>query len=1091
MDQRDPAVTVFLSYAGSEREQALQVRNAMEERGIRVRMDSNFEAGQSVLVNIGASIINSRVVVALISTEYLDRKFTEIEVSAAITSEGGRLLPVVLGDVPQPRTTQGVNLWTVLGGRSFFQLAMTRESLDGLAAEIRRVDAGGQVPARREHSGEQQDRLPLAVIYEWENGQVIDDVVRQCASRGWRVAQIVGAGVPLDLSDSAPRADIGILWTQAAQASPDVAAALLNAAATRHDVIYLVQPGSPSPPVGATVVELQPASPPTSLSRTERPSDRWVLDRTLLRARLEESLRLNSEVPFHLLGDKFCAGRESAEAAAEVYQTAVRRFRSRDEERLAAVLAYAAVCRFRGDWNQAAELLATELLPVLPSNEPYPPTALAVRAERLSLDFELGRVTETAAATATEILAQALAAGEWALIIAAHRHLGMIIGEQGQYSRARDHLDRACHYSEDLLDTELLAERIPSHAARVALRADCLRELANVEWRADEPQLASLHLRQAARELQLILSSPAADYLLSVVEFQKARVDYSMDHDYESARTIMQASYRNLQRYDNPIRLATVLEALAQLEMNFARRRGDTSVSLRSTLEKILRVRSQRGHYYTISRTKKLLGDLEFSLGNYQEAKDQYEDAGDEFNRLNKLPELADTLRARSRCHLRLDELDDAINNLDNALGVLHEPDHHLTRAEIRSEIARIRHRRLALSQVGDDTEMTEVGEFTVHDWIARGLVRESGVEAAGVVLGVGDDGAVLRLPADEDLVVTTDTVPADLLAEDSAEAADYAARFAIVSTLADILSMGAEPTAVLLNLHLRRATAAAWTRTLLRSAAQEAASYGAVVVGGDLRERAHKALTVTAIGRVRRGRELTRDGARVGDLVAVTLSSSRDRESSGLGSRWAHELASHLSRDEAALIDPIIADDARFTDLGLPHETMHSVVQAGLATAAIDTSDGILACAQLIGDAAGVGIELFPNAIGDLINKDVAQLARSLGIAPFLFALNAGYDWEIVLTVPKARRDDLEALGGASPGSSYPRLAVIGQVVERETWARDGVHLRLAGGPVLLPFFTGEKFVPSQSLLWPEWLEFARESSRLLPPEASGTDSS
>jgi hypothetical protein len=74
MDQHDPAVTVFLSYAGSEREQALQVRKAMEDRGIRVRMDSNFEAGQSVLVNIGASIINSGVVVALLSTDYLDRK---------------------------------------------------------------------------------------------------------------------------------------------------------------------------------------------------------------------------------------------------------------------------------------------------------------------------------------------------------------------------------------------------------------------------------------------------------------------------------------------------------------------------------------------------------------------------------------------------------------------------------------------------------------------------------------------------------------------------------------------------------------------------------------------------------------------------------------------------------------------------------------------------------------------------------------------------------------------------------------------------------------------------------------------------------
>jgi thiamine-monophosphate kinase len=1085
MDQLDRPVTVFLSYAGSEREQALQIRDAIEERGIRVRLDSSFEAGQSVLVNIGASI-NSGVVVALVSADYLDRKFTEIEVSAAMTSDGSSFLPVVLGDAPRPRTEQGKSLWTVLGGRSYFRLAMTRESLDGLADQIRRKYADWQAPASGEHDGELRDRLPLVLIYEWEDGHLVDDAVRQCRSFGRHIAQIAGAGVPMELRQLAPHLEIGILWTQAAQASPEVAAALLSAAATGHGVTYMVRPGGPPPPAEAAVVELQLSSLPNSFSRPERLTARRVPDRSMMQARLGRSLGLNDGIPFHLLGDKFCAGRESADAAEEIYQLAVRWFRSRDEERLTAVLGYAAACRFRGDWNQAAELLATEQLPQFPSSEPYPPAALAVQAERLSLDFELGRITDTAEATATAILAQALAAGEWALIIAAHRQLGMIIGERGQYSRARDHLDRACHYAEDLLDTEFLAERIASHAARVALLADCLRELANVEWRAGEPELARRHLRQAAGELERILPNPAADYLLSVVEFQLARVDYSIDHDYESALTIMQASYRALQKYDNPVRLATVLEALVQLEMNFARRRDNTSIALRSTMEKILRVRRLRRHYYTISRTTKLLGDLEFSLGNYQEAKDRYTDAGYEFNRLNKFPEQADALRALSRCHLRLGEPDEAIDDLDSALGALQEPDHNVTRAEIRSEIARIRHRRLALSQVGGDTQMTEVGEYTVHDWIVNGLIRESGTEASRVILGVGDDGAVLRLPADEDIVVTTDSVPADLLIEDTAAAADYAARFAIVSTLADILSMGAEPTAVLLNVHLRRATAASWTRALLRSAAQEAASYGAVIVGGDLRERGHKALTVTAVGRVRRGQELTRRGARVGDLVAVTLSSSRDRESSGLGSRWAHELASHLSRAEAALIDPIIADDARFTDLGLPQEIMRAVVHSGLATAAIDTSDGVLACAQLIGDAAGVGIELFPDDIGALINKDVAQLARSLGIAPFLFALNAGYDWEIVLTIPKARQDDLAALNEARHGSGYPRVAVIGRVVERETWASEGVHLRVAEEPVLLSFFTGEKFVPGQSLLWPEWLEFARESSRLLPPEVS-----
>jgi hypothetical protein len=108
------------------------------------------------------------------------------------------------------------------------------------------------------------------LIYEWEDGHLIDDAVRQCRSFGRHIAQIAGAGVPMELRRLAPHLEIGILWTQAAQASPEVAAALLSAAATGHGVTYMVRPDSPLPPAEAAVVELRLSSPPNSLSRPER-----------------------------------------------------------------------------------------------------------------------------------------------------------------------------------------------------------------------------------------------------------------------------------------------------------------------------------------------------------------------------------------------------------------------------------------------------------------------------------------------------------------------------------------------------------------------------------------------------------------------------------------------------------------------------------------------------------------------------------------------------------------------------------------------------------------------------------------------------
>jgi thiamine-monophosphate kinase len=1088
MNEAASEVTVFLSYAGPERDQALRVRDALNQRGVRIVMDSNFESGESILVNIG-NAINSGVVLGLISKEYLDRRYTEIEASAAMASPAGIFIPVIIGDVPEPATQRGKNLWAVLRARSMFRLEMDDESLDRLVREIRRIDRLDRPLTTLAPDSDDTGQLSIALIYDWEDGHLVDEAAKQCAAAGMNVVYLSGAGVAIEAGKISPDACIGILWTQAAEASPELASAILNAVAAGYVIIYLLQPDGPAPPTGARVFQINRINATYSHVRATRPTVRWVRDHPLLRARVDESIRLNEGIPFNLLGDKFCVGRHSAAMAEEVYQMAVHQFRPLDDTRLEAVFGYAAVCRFRGDWQLAGELLLAEPLPDTQAGVTYPSAALSTAAERLSLDFELGRMNDIADRAKT-ILSHALAAGEWPIIIAAHRQLGMIREERGDYSLARDHLDRACHYAEDLLDTTFLAERIPSYAARGALRADCLRELAAVEWRAGEIRLAKVHLDLAVQVLESIGSNPVADYLMNVIAYQRGRVLYSIDQDYESARHALRESYKALQKYDNPIRLATVLESLVQLEMDFIRGSDDATAMLRPTLEKVRRVRQMRGHDYMIARTTRNLGHLEFALGNYVEAKDRFSEARGEFNRLGKYPETAATLRALSRCLSRLGDSEGAVEMLDDALEQLHEPDHHAVLAEIRAERARLRHRRLAQSQIGGDTEMTEVGEFAVHDWIVRGLLR-SGIDSPSVMLGVGDDCAVLRPGDDEDLVVTTDSVPPGILNSDAPEAATYAARFSIVATLSDVIAMGGEPTAILLNLHMRRATSASWARAFLQSAAEEAARYGAVVVGGDLRERVQKALTVSAVGRIRRGHAITRTGAKTGDQVALTLSSSPDHEFTGLGTRWALQLAPYLSRNEASLIRTLVDDQATYTALGLPLGVMRSIAQARLATSAIDTSDGLLACAELIGNACQVGIELYPEALHELINKDVAQLARSLDIAPFMFAFNAGYDWEVAVTVPAARRDELAALGEPRSQYGHPRVAVIGQVVEQGPWAEEGVRLRVPKGrPVILPFFTGEKFVPRPYLLRArEWLEFARESTRRMRPELSGMD--
>jgi thiamine-monophosphate kinase len=1088
MHPDDAALTVFLSYAGTERAQALQVRAALERRGISVFMDVDFEPGESPLISMGRGI-NSGVFLPLISTAYLDHRFTQLEVSAAVmTGPDGLFLPILIENPPAPATENGRNLWTILRGKTYRLADMTEVLFDELALEVRRK-------ARRWHhevvppDPVDTSGLSVALLYDWEDGHLTDGIVSQCADAGLTVVGMVAAGVPDAVRQVPAEAHIAVPWTTAAQGSHEVTDAVVSALAAGREVLYLVLPGSPPSPDGAVFIRLE--SPGNTNGRPERPASLWARDRTVLRARLSDALRLNDGVPFHLLGDKFCASRDAAGAVTAAYQLAVSQFPMFDEARMEAVLAYAAVCRFNGEWRRAAELLAAERVPDHVPGAPYPPAALAIAAERLSLDFELGRITDIES-RAKDILRQALAAGDWPLIIAIHRQLGMLAEERGEYRLARDHLDRACHYAEDLLETPSLVDRIPSYPARVALRADCLRELAAAEWRAGDSPLATEHLAQASHELTLITDKPVADYLLRVIDYQAARIAYSTDHDYEAALGTLRASYRSLQKFDNPIRLATVLESLVQLDMDFLRGGDDSAPDLRATLEKIRRVRRLRGHDYMIARTTKSLGDLEFALGDFPAALEQYEEASAEFNRLGKYPELAETKRSMAQCDARLGHQARAIDMLEDFRQQLSDLDLHTLRGEIRAEIARLRTRRVAQDEIVTDTEMIDVGEYSVHEWITSGLVRVPGIRGDGVILGAGDDGAVLRLGSGEDLIVSTDSVPPGLMAADSERSARYAARFAVVSALSDIIAMGGEPMAILVNLHLQRTTTAPWARSFLRNVASEAARYGAAIVGGDLRERSQKALTVTAIGRVRRDRALTRGGARPGDMVVLTLSSGPGQEFAGLGTRWAQALAPSLSQREAGLIAGLVDRDATFADLGLPQEIMRAVAAEGLANSAIDTSDGVLACAQFISEAAGVGIELFPEKMKEFVNPDVIRLAESLGIEPFLFALNAGYDWEVICTVPKTQQNALNTLCKASR-SGYPRAAVIGEVTRRRRGPDEGVILRTpSGSSVRLPYFTGEKFRPrTYGSHAREWLNFATQSTRLLQNLSTRTDAS
>ena len=300
---------------------------------------------------------------------------------------------------------------------------------------------------------------------------------------------------------------------------------------------------------------------------------------------------------------------------------------------------------------------------------------------------------------------------------------------------------------------------------------------------------------------------------------------------------------------------------------------------------------------------------------------------------------------------------------------------------------------------------MAGLGEEEI---IAR-LSRVAGARA-DVSFGIGDDGAVLQPPADRQLVSVMDTFNEGVHFPAGLSAASIAHR-ALAANLSDLAAMGAEPAWASLALSLPRADTS-WVTSFVEGFAALARRYRLALIGGDT-VRGPLALTVQLTGFIEPGAALRRDGARRGDRIVV--SGVPGEAAAGLARLDAHD------EDSDSLRQRFLWPQARIA-LG------RSLV--GLATAAIDISDGLVIDLNRLTRASGVG------AVVDLDSLPVSAAARR--VLPRddarRLALVGGDDYELCFTVAA---DDVERLPELSRAHRCP-VSVIGRI----TAARDLVFL-------------------------------------------------
>ncbi len=267
--------------------------------------------------------------------------------------------------------------------------------------------------------------------------------------------------------------------------------------------------------------------------------------------------------------------------------------------------------------------------------------------------------------------------------------------------------------------------------------------------------------------------------------------------------------------------------------------------------------------------------------------------------------------------------------------------------------------------------------------------------------LGLVDDAAVLS-SSGEDIVVTTDAVVEGVhyLADDPPETI---ARKALRVNLSDLAAKGARPAGFVLTLALR-SQEDAWLRPFADALGEDARNFVCPLLGGDtVSTPGPQMISITAFGRVPRGRMVGRTGARPGDRILVT-------GTIGDAALGLDVLKSGAAA--AALTSDVAAREALVSRYRVP-QPRNLLAQAVLdfATAAMDVSDGLAGDLTKLCAASGVSASVDVASV-PLSAAAVGLLARNIICVETLLA--GGDDYEVLCTVPSAQSDALIAAGRA-----------------------------------------------------------------------------
>jgi thiamine-monophosphate kinase len=290
----------------------------------------------------------------------------------------------------------------------------------------------------------------------------------------------------------------------------------------------------------------------------------------------------------------------------------------------------------------------------------------------------------------------------------------------------------------------------------------------------------------------------------------------------------------------------------------------------------------------------------------------------------------------------------------------------------------------------------------------------------------VGDDAAVLTLPTDRSLVITTDMLVDGVHFSDRTTSPADAGWRAAAANLSDLAAMGATPVAITVALGLPGDTPVDWVENVYCGMRECLEQHCTEIVGGDICRSPVRTLAITAFGQVDPQRTIRRNGAKPGDMIVVTGVHGASR--AGLELLLHPELGQSLNhRDRKSLILAHQRPQPRLDILPILWE----IVDSQIPITGMDSSDGLADAILQICRASQVGAELdrtllpTPPAITQITSPE-----RSIE-----WTLYGGEDFELVLCLPRELAEAfVKRLGNSA--------AIVGTITPNpNVWLTDTNH--------------------------------------------------